>query len=398
MDGIKNFFGSLFSKVPDILMAIIILVIAFYVAKFAKKLVVKLLKSVKAEAVLSKLGIKDTVTNSSIEFVGKLVYFVVFLLFLPGVLDKLDMHSVSAPIANMVNSFLAFIPKLIAAGIIVAVGLFIANIIRDLLIPVLKAVKVDSIQEKAGIKASESTSFSSIIANIVYGLVVLVVITSALDQLSISAISKPANEIVASIFAIIPNVLAAIVIIAAGIFIAKLVAKLLESLLAGVGTDSLLEKITGNEAKKVSLSKVISEVVKYVLVIIFLVQGINVLNLPVLTGIGSAVISYLPAVLVAVIVLAIGMFAANTVEAAIVKKFPNAKVSAFIAKVAIYVFVAFICLNQLGVAIEIVETTFILVIAALCIAFAVAFGVGGRNFAANTLDKLEKKLEDNEEK
>ena len=92
------------------------------------------------------------------------------------------------------------------------------------------------------------------------------------------------------------------------------------------------------------------------------------------------------------------MFAANTVEAAIVKKFPNAKVSAFIAKVAIYVFVAFICLNQLGVAIEIVETTFILVIAALCVAFAVAFGVGGRNFAANTLDKLEKKLEDNEEK
>ncbi|MBR4082776.1 MAG: mechanosensitive ion channel [Lachnospiraceae bacterium] len=397
MDAIKNFFGNLLSKVPDILMAIIILVIAFYVAKYAKQLVVKLLKSVKAEAILSKLGIKDTVTNSSIEFVGKLVYFVVFLLFLPGVLDKLNLYSVSTPISAMVTSFLAFIPKLIAAGIIVAVGLFIANIVRDLLIPVLKAVKVDSIQEKAGIKASETTSFSSIIANIIYGLIVLIVITSALDQLNISAISVPANQIVYSIFAIIPKVLAAIVIIAAGIFIAKLVAKLLESLLAGVGADSLLEKITGNEVKKVSLSKVISEVVKYVLVIIFMVQGINVLSLPVLTSVGSAIIGYLPAVLVAVIVLAIGMFAANTVEAAIVKKFPNAKASAFIAKIAIYVFVAFICLNQLGVAIEIVEKTFILIIAALCVAFAVAFGIGGRNFAANTLEKLEKKMDDNAE-
>ncbi len=394
----EQFVRDLVSRIPDILMAIILLIVAFFVAKFAKKLVVKLLKAVKAENFLSKLGVKDTVTNSSIEFIGKLVYFVVFLLFLPAVLDMLDMRSVSSPITNMVSSFVDFIPKLVAAGIIIAVGLFIANIVRDLLVPVLKAVKVDAIQEKAGITATESTSFSSIIANVIYGIIVLVVITSALDQLDVNAISGPANQIVASIFAIIPKVLAAIVIIAAGLFIARLVAKLLENLLAGVGTDSLLEKITGSDCKKVSLSKVISEVVKYVLVIIFLVQGINVLNLPVLTGIGTSIISYLPSVLASVIIFAIGMFAANTVEAMIVKKFPNAKASAVIAKIAIYVFVAFICLNQLGVAIAIVEKTFILIIAALCVAFAVAFGIGGRNFAANTLEKLEKKMDNNEEK
>lgn len=394
----SNFFNNLLQRVPDIIMAILLLIVAFFVAKFAKNLVIKLLKAVKAESFLSKLGVKDTVTNSSIDFVGKLVYFIVFLLFLPGVLDKLDMHSVSTPIASMVNSFLGFIPKMVAAGIIVAVGLFIANIIRDLLIPVLKAIKVDTLQEKAGITATESTSFSSIIANVIYGVIVLIVITSALDQLDISAISSPANYIVTAIFAIIPKVLAAIVIIAAGIFIAKLVAKLLESLLAGVGADNLLEKITGNASKKVALSKVISEVVRYVLVIIFLVQGINVLNLPVLTGIGSSIINYMPAVLSAIIIFAIGMFAANTAEAAIVKKFPEAKASAVIAKVAIYVFIAFICLSQLGVAIAIVEKTFILLIAALCVAFAVAFGVGGRNFAANTLEKLEKKMDNSEEK
>ena len=128
MEAIKNFFGNLFSKVRDIIIAIIILVVAFYVAKFAKKLVVKLLKSVKAEAFLSKLGIKDTVTNSSIEFVGKLVYFVVFLLFLPGALDKLDLYSVSAPISGMVSSFLGFVPKLVAAGIIIVAAAKAATI------------------------------------------------------------------------------------------------------------------------------------------------------------------------------------------------------------------------------------------------------------------------------
>ncbi|MBR5800006.1 MAG: mechanosensitive ion channel [Lachnospiraceae bacterium] len=391
-----GFINSLLSGIPDFIFAIVLLIIAFIAAKIVKSLVLKLLKAINAEKYLSKLGVKDTVTNTSVEFVAKLAYFVTFLLFLPGVLDKLDMTSVASPITNMVYAFLGFIPKLVAAGIIIAVGLFIANIVKDLLISVLKAIKVDTLQEKAGIEASENAAFSSIIANVIYGLIVLIVVTSALEQLGIAAISAPAKAVVTSIFDMVPSILAAIVIIAAGLFIAKLVSKLLESLLAGVGADSLVEKITGNAEKKISLSKVISAVVKYVLVIIFLVQGINVLNLPVLTEIGAAVISYMPAVLSAVIILAIGIFAANTVEALIVKKFPAAKGWALTAKVAVYVLVAFLCLSQLGVATTIVETTFVLIIAAVAVAVAIAFGVGGRNFAANTLEKLEKKINDND--
>ena len=250
-------------------------------------------------------------------------------------------------------------PDVIYAILLLAVAFIAANIVKELLVPVLKAVKVDALQEKAGIKASDSTSISSIVANIVYGLIILIVITSALDQLGIAAISAPANAVVASIFDIIPNVLGAIVIIAVGVFIAKLVAKLLENLLAGVGADTLIEKVTGNPEKKLVLSKVISAIVKYVLVIIFLVQGLNVLNLPVLTEVGAAIIGYMPAALSAALILAVGIFAANTAEAALVKKFPSAKASALIAKVAVYVLVAFLCLSQLGVATVIVETTFI---------------------------------------
>lgn len=398
MSSIIDFLFAFLEPVPGVIAALLLLLVAYLVAKLAQSLVTKLLKAVKAENFLAKLGVKDGATGSAINFVAKLVFFVVFLLFLPAVLDKLGMDSVSAPITSLVNSFLAFVPKLVAAIIIIAVGMFIANIVKELLVPVLKAIKVDALQEKAGIAASESTSFSSIIANVVYGVIVLIVITSALEQLGITAISQPANDIVSTIFAMIPNVLATILVIAIGVFIAKLVAKLLENLLAGVGADTLIEKITGNLEKKLALSKIISGVVKYVLVIIFLVQGINLLQLDVLTEVGAAIIGYMPAVLSAVLIIAAGMFAANAVEGLLVKKFPNAKASALIAKVAIYVLTAFLCLSQLNVATAIVETTFILIIAALCVAFAVAFGVGGRSFAANTLDKLEKKLEDKEEK
>ncbi len=396
MDALKDFLNQLLGKVPDIIYAILLLIVAFIVAKVVKKLVCKLLKLVKAESLLGKVGVSDTAAKGMIDFVAKLCYFVAFLLFLPGVLDKLGMESVSSPITKMVDSFLAFIPRLVAVAIIVVVGVFVANIVKELLVPVLKALKVDSLQEKAGIKAGEGTSFSTIIANVVYGIILLFVITAALDKLGIAAISQPANNVVSTIMVMLPKVLGAIIIISVGVFIAKLVASLLESLLAGVGADSLIEKVTGNADKKVSLSKIISGVVKYVIVIVFIVQGINVLELAILTNIGAAVIAYLPAVLSAVIILAVGVYAANAAESAIIKKNAEAKSGAVIAKAAVYVVTAFICLSQLNVAKAIVETTFVCIIAAICIAFAIAYGVGGRNFAANTLSKLEKKL-DNED-
>ncbi len=391
MDG---FLDSLLAQIPNWIYAVLLLVVAFVAATIVKALVTKLLKALKAEEKLAKLGVKDASTGSSVEFIAKLAYFVTFLLFLPGVLDKLGMNSVSQPITNMVNSFLGFIPKLVGAGIIIAVGVFVAKIVRDLLIAILRATKMDQLQAKAGILVTESSALSTIISNVIYGIILLVMITSALDALGIEAISVPANAIVKAIFDMIPYVLGAIVIIAVGVFISNLVAKLLGSLLAGVGTDKLIEKMTGTAPKKVVLSKLISAVVKYVLIVIFIVQGINVLQLPVLTDIGAAIIGYMPAVLSAVIIVAIGAFAANTAETALVKKFPEAKAGALIAKIAIYVLAAFLCLSQLNVANVIVETTFILLIAALCVAFAVAFGVGGRKFAETTLDKLEKKLDD----
>ena len=102
----------------------------------------------------------------------------------------------------------------------------------------------------------------------------------------------------------------------------------------------------------------------------------------------------MPAVLTAIIIFAIGIFAANTAENALIKRFPEAKGIVIAAKAAIYVMVAFLALSQLGVANKIVETAFVLIVGAVCIAFAIAFGIGGRKFASDMLEKVEKKIED----
>ncbi len=392
MDHLWNFINSLVDMVGDVVWAIILLVIALIAASLVKKLVKKLAKLVKAEKWLNKVGVEGKSVEGALTFVENLAYFATFLLFLPGVLDRLGMQSVSSPITSMMHSFLGFIPDVIAAGLVLAIGFFVAGILRQLLIPVLKVLKVDELQKRAGITPTQGTAFSVILANIVYGLLILIVITSALDVLGVDAISNPANQVVAKIFGIIPNVIAAILIVAIGIFIAQLVGKLLEALLASVGADTWIEKITKNAENKIVLSKILSAIVKYVLIIIFVVQGIDVLGLTALNIVGTGIIAYLPSLIATVLIFGIGIFAGKVAGDAIVSHFPEAKVGAIVAKVAIYILTGFLCMNQLGVASKIVGTAFTVIITSAGVAFAIAFGVGGRQFAANMLEKLEKKL------
>ena len=293
-----------FDAIPNVLAAVIWLILGFLIATLVKNLVVKALKAIKIDKYLTKWGVTTETKNTAIDFVGKLIFFVVFLMFLPVAFGKLGISALTSPINTLVNSFIGFIPNLIGAFVVLFVGLFIAKLVKDLLIPVLKALKVDVFQEKAKIKTGENSTLSSIIANIAYA----------------------------------------------------------------------------------------------VIVIITVVQAVNVLNLPVLTRIGTAIIDYLPAVLSVVIVVGLALFCANTLESLIVKKFPKAKTVAFAVKVAIYVLAAFISLSQLNIAPEMVTWTFIMIIAALCIAFAVAFGIGGRFFAQNVMKKLEDKLSNTDDK
>jgi len=80
---------SFLSGVPSVIHAVLLLVLAYAVALIAKSLVVKGLKLLNVDKRIDKLGIVDEITGSSLDFIGKLVFVIVFLMFLPAVLEKL---------------------------------------------------------------------------------------------------------------------------------------------------------------------------------------------------------------------------------------------------------------------------------------------------------------------
>jgi len=397
MTYLERLWDSIFGALPAVVSAILYLILAFIAASVVKNLTVKLLNKVKADKYTDKLGITDEKTGSSIEFFGKLVFFIVFVLFLPGVLDKLGLENVALPITSMVSQFLNFIPSIIAAVIILLVGVFVANIIRQLLTPVLRKLNIDRIQEKAGLKVGEGSTVSSMISYIVYILILIPVIIAALQVLNITAITQPAVAMLNKIVLFLPNIFVAIGIVAVGVFIANITGKLLTTVLSAVGADTFVKSLLPDDntkLQKLSASKIIGETVRYIIVLLFLVEAFNVIQLDVLRVVGQAIIAYLPLAISAAIIIIIAFILSAWIEKLLLKNLPQAKILTKLVKYVIIVLGLFMTLNQLGIAVTIVNAAFIIMLGALGVAFAIAFGVGGRQFAAETLKKLDDKLAD----
>lgn len=385
------------ASVPDIIAAVILLIIAFIVAGIAKRLVVKALEKLKVDKYTDKLGIKDESTGGSLAFIGKLVYIVVFLLFLPGILAKLGMQMAATPITLLLSSLLGYIPNIIAAVIIFVIGLFVARIIKQLLVPVLKRLKVDRIQEKVGIEVEESAKLSSVLASLVYIFILLTVVIAALQALNIEAISVPAINMLNAIFAFLPNILVAVIILIIGVIIAGVVANLLTSILEGIGFDTFLNKAIAKESielKEIKASKAVGTFVKVIIIILFVVEALNVIDLEVLRFVGQSIIAYLPLLISAIIIMSLAYLLGTWVSGLLQKKGSNGSFIAVIAKYAILGLGIIMTLSQLNIATIIVNAAFIIIMSAIGIAFAMAFGLGGREFAAKTLKKLEDKEEE----
>jgi len=107
----------------------------------------------------------------------------------------------------------------------------------------------------------------------------------------------------------------------------------------------------------------------------------------------TAVLAYLPLVVKAAVVLLVAFIGANILEAIIVKANAKAANLAKIVKVGIFTLAGFVIMSQLDIAPTIVNTAFIVTISAIAVSFALAFGLGGKDFAKKTLDRVDEKIE-----
>ena len=196
-----------------------------------------------------------------------------------------------------------------------------------------------------------------------------------------------------ALFAFIPNLIGFLVILIVGYFIAKLVKTVVSKGLEKVGLDKHLHSgQTGEYVEKVSPgaspSRLIASVVFWFIFLFVLSAAIGALQIPAVTAFMNQVLAYLPNVIVAVIIFVVAGVVAAAVAGLVAKTMgdtPTGKVVASVVPALVMGIAIFMILNQLKIAPEIVQITYTALIGALALGLALAFGLGGREVAAEML-------------
>lgn len=291
---------------------------------------------------------------------------------------------------DLLGSLISPVGSILAAVLFFVVALVVAELVKNFVVKFLKKMKLDEKLKKFGVEEEKSMKYIESFGTMVYLIVMLLILPSVFDVLGMNSVSDPIVSMLRSVFAFIPKIFASFVILVAGVAISEVAASALKILLVTVGTDKFLEK--NGMKTTISISGLLSAIVKWVIIIIAIVEAANALELSVLTKLGNVIVSYIPYVVSASLILVAAFIIATLVEKKMNEVGCSCVKSVKVVKIVIMVIGVFMALNQLQIAPELVNSLFVICVAAVALAFAISFGIGGRNFAENLLERLEKKL------
>ncbi len=216
------------------------------------------------------------------------------------------------------------------------------------------------------------------------------------------AILTSLNNLWLKVMAFIPEILSALIVLIIGLIIATVLEKVVLKLLKLTKVDKLLDKAgVTKQLKNVgipfSFSGLISKIVKWFIIIAVLIIIADILNVPQITEFLERIVLYIPNVLVAIVILAIGMIVGKGAYSITYSSAKAAKLSkhaatslGVLAKWSIVVFALLAALTQLNIASELIQILFTGIIVMLALAGGLAFGLGGKDKAEKWLDQLHK--------
>lgn len=383
---ISNLVNTFFDFLPKLLAGSVLSLVVWVFARIARDICSGGLAATGIDAKIGSTGQPISLT------IGHVVYGLVFLLFLPAVLGVFGIEGLIKPAEGMIDQIFGFFPNVLAAALIGFVGWFIAKIVRDLITNLLTAVGVDKAGERLGLQGG--FTLSKLVGLVAYIFVLLPAIVSALKALEMESVSAPASEMLASILYALPNIIAAVIILAITYMVAKLVAGLIVKALEGIGFDSIPEKLGFKTSPGKSPSEHAAGMAVFFMMLFATVESANRLEFNQVSELVSFFIQFGGQVLLGTTIIAIGLWLANIVHSSMVKAKSGAGWMASLVRVVILGLVFSIGLRSMGVANDIINMAFGLTLGAAAIAVALSFGIGGREAAGRLMNSWVSKLID----
>ncbi len=384
---LQSSIDTIFSYLPRLGGALILGVVAYIVATLVKMLIVRGADAINLDKRINSLDAEATpTTRTSIgQSLGTAAFWLIILMFLPSILEKLGMQSLVAPLQSMLNEFLTFLPNLLGAAIIALIGWFVARIVRQVVTSLMRAADVDRFARQTGL----TLSITDLVGTLVYTVILLLVIVQALNALQIEAISGPATSMIDLIFSALPRIFGAALVLGISYVIAKLVAGLVESLLQSAGFDGLVNRlgVRLNDEDGRTPSQYAGWIVMIGFMLLATLAATDMLGFGELSNIVNEFVGFAGQVLLGIIVFAIGIFLANFAYDIAT----DAGLSNFVSnliRAAVMVLVGAMALERMGIGSDIVQLAFGIGLGAIGVAAALAFGLGSRDIAGREVERF----------
>lgn len=403
---LNSFLNQIGDFLPRLVSAAVILGVAWLVASLVKLITIRGLQALRVDERLNPPQDEGlNLNNLSVsETIGNALYWFIFLVFLIPLLENLGLNQALQPVQSLVTQIISIVPNILGATLIAVIGWFVANIVRRIVTNLLATTGIDSLGSRFGFSGASGTqSLSKIIGTIVYVLILIPVAIAALNQLQIEAISVPAISMLQQILNALPSIFTAIAILIVAYFVGRFVAELVTNILTSIGFNNIFSVLglpsptrrvvipqepTAPAISSRTPSEIAGIIVLVGIMLFATLAAVNILNIPALTVLVTGIVIVLGRILAGLVVFAIGLFLANLAFSIITSSGNRqARILAQLTRIAIIAFVSAMALQQIGVASDIVNLAFGLLLGAIAVAIALSFGLGARDIARSQVQE-----------
>jgi hypothetical protein len=363
-------------------------------------------------------------------------WFVLVVVSIP-VLEALQISALAGPLSSALATITAYLPRVGGAAVLLVVGWLVSRAVRAVVSGVLSKIGLDRVVSRLGFgSVVREHPLSGAVGTIVMVFVFLQFAIAAVGRLELAEISVPLSQTLEKVYGYLPKIFVGSLVLALGVVLARVAGNLSARLLAAVGFNSFVAhlglfrdeaagKRQEDESRQVvekGLHRLESEeaagpksggeedqllgehgtkgiktpadvaglAVGAVVVLLFLKQSLVTLELVSLSAMLDRLVEFLPHVVASLVVLGAGLWAGAWAHKRVDELIAQSedrllKALGPVAHVVLVTFAAMVAVQQLGVGAQLIAIAFGVLLGAVCLALALAFGLGGREVAGKIL-------------